>query len=58
LAFFDEQERRGPIANLLMGSSVGVLFFFPSFVVSSGTGALIAWLIAIKMKQQHLLLNT
>src|SRR5690625_7217396 len=32
-----------PIANVLMGSSAGVLFFFPSFAVSSITDVLICW---------------
>ncbi|MGY0693469.1 energy coupling factor transporter S component ThiW [Virgibacillus sp. FSP13] len=41
-----------PFANLLMGSSVGALFFFPSFLVSSGTGALMGWMIAVRLKQQ------
>lgn len=46
-----------PFANLLMGSSVGALFFFPSFLVSSGAGALIGWIIAARLKQRNVLPN-
>ncbi|GGB42672.1 hypothetical protein GCM10011409_20320 [Lentibacillus populi] len=46
-----------PLANLLMGNSVGALFFFPSFLASSGAGALIGWLIVIRLKQRSLLQN-
>lgn len=44
-----------PFANLLLGSSAGALFFFPSFLVSSGAGAFIGWLIAVRLKQRHVL---
>lgn len=46
-----------PIANLLMGSSAGALFFLPSFLVSSVTGACIGWLIVAKINQRHLSLE-
>jgi len=34
-----------PISNLFLGTSIGALFFVPSFVVSSISGALIGWFI-------------
>jgi len=40
-----------PFAKLLMGSSFGVLFFMPSFLVSSISGAAIGWLIVGRVKQ-------
>jgi len=40
-----------PIANILMGSSAGVLFFLPSFAVSSITGGLIGWLLVDRINQ-------
>ncbi|WP_077324213.1 energy coupling factor transporter S component ThiW [Virgibacillus siamensis] len=46
-----------PIANLLMGSSAGALFFLPSFLVSSITGACIGWLVVAKINQQHVSLD-
>jgi len=40
-----------PIANLLMGSSAGVFFFLPSFIVSSITGGLIGWFLVSRINQ-------
>ncbi|UJL46639.1 energy coupling factor transporter S component ThiW [Virgibacillus natechei] len=40
-----------PFAKLLMGSSVGALFFMPSFLVSSITGSLIGWMIVARVKK-------
>src|SRR5690625_3392534 len=40
-----------PIANLLMGSSAGVFFFLPSFIVSSITGGLIGWFLVSRLNQ-------
>lgn len=40
-----------PFAKLLMGSANAALFFVPPFLVSSVSGATIALLIAIRMKQ-------
>lgn len=47
-----------PFANVLMGSAVGALFFIPSFLVSSITGAVIGWLVVVKIRQEQLLPNT
>ncbi|GIO23307.1 energy coupling factor transporter S component ThiW [Oceanobacillus sp. J11TS1] len=38
-----------PIANFLMGSSVGALAFIPPFIVSSVTGAIIGWLLVSRI---------
>lgn len=43
-----------PFAQLLMGNSVGALFFMPSFLVSSITGAMIGWFIVSKIKHEKL----
>src|SRR5699024_11958810 len=40
-----------PFAKVLMGSSVGALFFMPSFLTRSMTGALIAWIMAARCKK-------
>jgi len=40
-----------PFAKLLMGSSFGVLFFMPSFLVSSMSGSIIGWLVISRVKQ-------
>src|SRR5699024_4415197 len=40
-----------PFAKLLMGSSFGVLFFMPSFLVSSVSGSIIGWLVISRVKQ-------
>lgn len=42
-----------PFAKLLMGSSFGVFFFMPSFLVSSVTGSLLGWLIVGRVKQVY-----
>ncbi|WP_028784344.1 energy coupling factor transporter S component ThiW [Thalassobacillus devorans] len=47
-----------PFANVLMGSTVGALFFLPSFLVSSISGAVIGWLVVVRIKQEQLLPNT
>ncbi|MFD2044203.1 energy coupling factor transporter S component ThiW [Ornithinibacillus salinisoli] len=47
-----------PFAIILMGSSVGVFAFLPSFLVSSITGAAIGWFILSRVKQEHLIQNT
>ncbi len=46
-----------PIANLLMGSSVGALAFIPPFIVSSVSGALIGWLLVSRIPAQQFSLN-
>lgn len=43
-----------PIANLLLGSSVGILFYIPSFLISSFSGAAIAFFIVARVKSNHL----
>ncbi|MBM7552044.1 energy coupling factor transporter S component ThiW [Thalassobacillus pellis] len=43
-----------PFANILMGSSVGALFFLPSFFVSSFTGAVIGWFVVTRVKLEQL----
>ena len=40
-----------PFAKPLMGSSVGALFYMPSFLVSSISGSLIGWLTVTKVKK-------
>lgn len=40
-----------PYANLLMGSSLGAFVFLPSFIVSSMSGAIIGYLVVIRVKQ-------
>lgn len=40
-----------PFAKLLMGNSFGAFFFMPSFLVSSISGALIGWVIVVRVKQ-------
>lgn len=40
-----------PIANMVMGSSAGVFFFLPSFIVSSITGGLIGWFLVDRVNQ-------
>ncbi|ASK61520.1 energy coupling factor transporter S component ThiW [Virgibacillus phasianinus] len=40
-----------PYANLLMGSSLGAFAFLPSFLVSSISGAIIGYLVVIRVKQ-------
>lgn|SRR5699024_164248 len=40
-----------PFAKLFMGSSVGALFYMPSFLVSSISGSLIGWLTVAKVKK-------
>ena len=44
-----------PIANIVMGSSVGILFYIPSFLVSSFFGAAIAYIIVLRVKSEQLL---
>lgn len=39
-----------PFAKLLMASSVGALFFMPSFLISSISGALIGWFVVARVK--------
>lgn len=39
-----------PFAKLLMGSSFGAFFFMPSFLVSSLSGALIGWVLVVRVK--------
>lgn len=43
-----------PIAQLLMGSSVGILFYVPSFLVSSLSGTIIALLITARVEVKQL----
>lgn len=40
-----------PYTNLLMGSSLGALVFFPSFLVSSISGAFIGYLVMYRLKK-------
>lgn len=40
-----------PLATLFMGTSFGIFFFLPSFLVSSVSGALIGWFIVVRLKQ-------
>lgn len=44
-----------PLANLFLGSSVGILFYIPSFLVSSLTGSFIALLILDRVKVKQFL---
>lgn len=44
-----------PIAKIVLGSSVGVLFYIPSFLISSFTGATIALFIVARVKSEHLI---
>lgn|SRR5690625_1097685 len=44
-----------PIAKLVLGSSVGVLFYIPSFLISSFAGATIALFIVARVKSEHLI---
>lgn len=46
-----------PYANLLMGSSLGAFVFLPSFLVSSVSGAIIGYIIVIRVKQASRLQN-
>ncbi|MFD2759968.1 energy coupling factor transporter S component ThiW [Lentibacillus juripiscarius] len=46
-----------PFARVLLGSSAGALFFLPSFLVSSVTGALIGWFVVSKVKQARIMEN-
>lgn len=46
-----------PYANLLMGSSLGAFVFLPSFFVSSISGAIIGYLVVIRVKQASPLQN-
>ncbi|SEQ72674.1 energy coupling factor transporter S component ThiW [Virgibacillus subterraneus] len=46
-----------PFAKLLMGSSAGALFFIPSFLISSVTGALIGWFVISRVNQERLVQN-
>lgn len=46
-----------PYANLLMGSSLGAFAFLPSFIVSSISGAIIGYLVVIRVKQASPLQN-
>lgn len=46
-----------PYANLLMGSSLGAFVFLPSFLVSSISGAIIGYLVVIRVKQASPLQN-
>lgn len=43
-----------PFAKIFLGSSFGALFFMPSFLVSSTTGAVIAIFIVSRVKHQSL----
>jgi|SRR5690625_590014 len=43
-----------PFAKIFLGSSFGALFFMPSFLVSSTTGAVIAIFIVSRVKHQRL----
>ncbi|SIS45376.1 energy coupling factor transporter S component ThiW [Salimicrobium flavidum] len=46
-----------PIANILMGSEAGVFAFVPSFIVSTVTGALIGWMVSVRLKQTSIVTN-
>ena len=46
-----------PFAKILMGSAAGAFFFIPPFLISSLTGAAIAWMILARVKQKNLLQN-
>lgn len=43
-----------PFARILMNDSAGALFFIPSFLVSSVSGALIGWFIISKVQQARI----
>src|SRR5690625_5296075 len=43
-----------PIANVILGSSVGALFYVPSFLISSFTGATIALFVVARVKSNDL----
>ncbi|MFZ3578377.1 energy coupling factor transporter S component ThiW [Virgibacillus sp. DJP39] len=47
-----------PYANLLMGSSLGAFIFLPSFLVSSISGAIIGYLVMVRVKNVSPLNNT
>lgn len=40
-----------PYAKILMGSEFGAFFFFPAFLASSVTGALLGWIVLARVKQ-------
>lgn len=42
-----------PFARILLGDAAGAFFFIPPFLVSSVSGALIGWFIAVKLKQAN-----
>lgn len=44
-----------PFANLFMNSSAGALFFMPSFLVSSVTGAFIGWFVLLRVKPENMI---
>ncbi|CDQ41113.1 MULTISPECIES: energy coupling factor transporter S component ThiW [Virgibacillus] len=44
-----------PFAKLFMNSGTGALFFMPSFLASSISGAFIGWIILLKVKQEHII---
>ena len=44
-----------PIANLLMGTSAGVLAFVPGFIISSSTGALLGLFVLSRLKQTNII---
>ncbi|MFD1040392.1 energy coupling factor transporter S component ThiW [Virgibacillus byunsanensis] len=46
-----------PFAKVLMGSSFGALFFIPSFLISSITGAFIGLFIVSRVRQEQLIRN-
>ncbi len=47
-----------PFSIVLMGSSVGVFAFMPSFLISSITGALIGWFVLSRVKVKALVQRT
>lgn len=44
-----------PFSNLFMDSSAGALFFMPSFLVSSVTGAFIGWFVLLRVKPENMI---
>lgn len=43
-----------PIANLVMGSTLGALAFLPSFLVSSISGAILGYVIVVRVSHTYL----
>jgi len=40
-----------PLAQFFLGQAVGVFFFIPAFLISSASGAVLAWMVLSKLPQ-------